>query len=99
MTSPGHVRTAKARASRTRAKHDRWIRELSAAGWTVIQAGHISVHASVLHAEYRSPEASLHAWCDRCDKELIESRDQMDAEMPLPQVLAKVNGHVCEERS
>lgn len=95
-TAAGLARTANARAARTARKHERWAAELGAAGRTVITAGHVTVHASVLNPTYMSPTAALHLWCERCDMEIVDCRDQMDVEMPLPAVLAAVNGHVCE---
>lgn len=96
MTTQGMARTAAARAARTRTKHDRWIRELAGAGWTVIRAGNITVEASVLHPEYLSPEAYLQLWCGGCDRPVFELKDQMDVEAPLPKVLHAVTGHTCE---
>lgn len=97
VTSPGHVRTAKARASRTRAKHDRWIRELSAAGWSVVEASSITLCASIAKNRNGNPEAVLvTVACERCLSELGDWRaEDQDLWVPLPQVSAKVNGHVC----
>lgn len=80
--------TAAARAARTRAKRDRWIAELSAAGWSVVQAGHIRVGATY------AQDPSVYVYCDRCT---VEIADLMHSEVPLPAVLAAVNGHTCQE--
>jgi hypothetical protein len=95
MTISGRARTARARATRTAAKHERWARELRAFGWSVVEAGHITVHASVLSV-MNMDTASLHVWCERCDMEIADWQDRMDVGSPLPQVLAKVSGHTCE---
>jgi len=107
MTSPGHVRTAAARKARTRAKHDRWIAELSGAGWSVVQAGHVTVGATAVFDERMraadkpaADHAVLDVYCTRCDTTIREWQPDRDVTFaPLPQVLHAVSGHTCEEKS
>lgn len=93
MNTLGHVRTAAARAARTRAKHDRWIGELRAAGWSVLQAGAVTVLA-----HWRNDgTAGLIVECSRCPVEIREWSNSPS--VPLPQVLHAVNSHTCEAGS
>jgi hypothetical protein len=97
VTTPGRARTAAATAKRTRTKHDRWIRELSAAGWTVIQAGHITLTARADYAE----NVALYLDCSRCNQNVTEwdqTYSYPTGAVPLPRVLHAVTGHTCEER-
>jgi hypothetical protein len=92
---------AAARAIRTRVKHDRWIAELSGAGWTVIQAGHVTAVAS---AAFENQGPTLAVECGRCHESVSviaewTAEDPGDVQIPLPRVLHAVSGHTCEERS
>jgi len=91
----GRERTAAARAARTRKKHDRWAAELGQAGRSVVEAGHIAVSALADYNENRA----LALDCLRCKAEVATWEDAMSGEVPLPAVLAAVNGHTCEVRS
>lgn len=88
----GKARTAAATAKRTRTKHDRWIRELAGAGWSVVQAGHITVGAT-----YAENLRCVYARCQRCDVEIFA--DFLESAVPLPRVLHAVTGHACIEGS
>jgi hypothetical protein len=84
--------TAASATARTGAKHERWIRELAGAGWTVIQAGHIEL----VPCHNNMQEDYLEAHCQRC-KAMIGDWPNEDW-IPLPRVLHAVSGHTCEER-
>ena len=89
----GNYVTAPARAERTRRKRERWIAELSSAGWTVVQAGHFAVSATFGD---RLGSRELVVDCERCGDEFTIWRGDQAAMVPLPAVLAAVNGHTCE---
>jgi hypothetical protein len=83
-----------ARAARRRTKQARWIEELAADGWAVVQAGHI-----VLLANQSSGGATaLNLRCGWCGAAFSEWGGFDVVETPLPQVLHAVSGHTCEER-
>lgn len=89
----GMARTAAARAANTRRKHDRWIAELSHAGWAVVQASHITLRFSFDYNE----NSAVELWCSRCSTAVASWENQNPLDLPLPRVLHAVSGHTCEE--
>lgn len=94
MTSPGRLRTAAARATRTRSKHERWLRELGLAGWSVVRAAEFEIEA-----DHRGEGVvNVYVFCKGCQTVVAHWVGQ-DVSRPLPQVLHIVSGHTCEVKS
>lgn len=86
---------AAARAIRTRRKHERWAAELAVAGWSVVEASPIQLWPG----HNNMGENDLTVRCSLCHAWLGEWNEGPASVLvvPLPQVLAKVDGHLCPE--
>lgn len=76
-------------ANRTRRKWERRADELRAAGYSVVEAGHVVVNAWDL-----AGGAGFGVRCLRCNTKIAD----WERNTPLPAVLHEVNSHVCEEK-